>query len=404
MALHELSSLQSATRTLSILGVTGSIGMQALDVFRQHRERLQLQWITTQYRIDELERVAQEFQPYGVVIADEESFHTFKKHTSFTGRMECGRDALCMAASDSANDIVLSSLVGFSGVLPTYHALKQGIAVALANKETLVSAGEVITDMAHRHKASILAVDSEHSAMLQCVVGESLSDIEKLILTASGGPFRTTPAELLDTMTASDALKHPNWSMGSKITIDSATLMNKGFEVIEAHWLFDVPPEKIEVVVHPQSIIHSMVQFVDGSVKAQMGLPDMKIPIQYALSYPHRWEADFPRMDFTSIALQTLTFEQPDRKRFPCLSLAFSALKAGGVVPAILNAANEIAVAEFLQNRLRFTDIPVLIEETINKVDQCSQPTLDDICHADETARGVARTLAQNLSHTLFHV
>lgn len=405
MALHEFQYHQTAHRTLSILGVTGSIGTQALDVLRRHSDRFRLQWITTQYRIEELEQIIREFQPQGVVIADESAYQTFKQQTSFTGRIECGAEALCMAASDSANDIVLSSLVGFAGVLPTYHALQQGITIALANKETLVSAGEVMSALAKKKSVNILAVDSEHSAMLQCMIGESMSQVEKLMLTASGGPFRTTSKELLSAMTASDALKHPNWSMGNKITIDSATMMNKGFEVIEAHWLFDIAPENIEVVVHPQSIIHSMVQFVDGSVKAQMGLPDMKIPIQYALSYPERWHADFPRMNFATMhTLHNLTFEQPDTERFPCLSLAFSAMQAGGIVPAVLNAANEIAVAEFLQNRIRFTDIPILIEETINVAEQCSTPSLDDICQADATARTIARRFAEKISHTLLHV
>ena len=399
MAMHILQQVVQTHRVLSILGVTGSIGSQTMAVLRNNRERFTLRWITTQYRIAELEQYVREFQPYGVVIADEVHYHAFKATTQFRGRIECGAEALCMAASDVENDLVVSSLVGFAGVLPTYHAVRNGITVALANKETLVSAGRIITAIARQNNAAILAVDSEHSAMLQCVVGESMGSIEKLILTASGGPFRTMPFDQLATVTAADALKHPNWSMGSKVTIDSSTLMNKGFEVIEAHWLFDIAPSAIEVVVHPQSIIHSMVQFVDGSVKAQMGLPDMKIPIQYALSYPERWYADFPRLDFTTMSvLSSLTFEQPDVQRFPCLSLAFSAMMADGIAPAVLNAANEIAVAEFLAGRLRFTSIPVVIEKTLLTIPQCYEPSLDDICRIDAEARAKAREIAQTLS------
>ncbi len=391
-----------SVKTVSILGSTGSIGVQTLDVLAAQSEKFRLAWLTTNTRIDLLEEQVRRFEPDGVAIADERAYQEFCRTTAFRGTILCGEEGVCEAAADPRNNVLMSSLVGFSGVLPTFAAIEQGITIALANKETLVSAGNVITDAAKRHNAKILAVDSEHSAMLQCMVGEEQREIEKLILTASGGPFRHLTAEQLEHVTSAQALKHPNWSMGNKITIDSATLMNKGFEVIEAYWLFGVDADNIDVVVHPQSIIHSMVQFVDGSVKAQMGLPDMKIPIAYALSFPNRMCLDetlVPRMNLS--VLRELTFAEPDTERFPCLRLAFDALRCGGTAPAVVNAANEIAVAAFLRNHLRFTDIPRCIEYALESVHHTSTPTLADIVATDKETRQRVTSFASSLVHRL---
>jgi 1-deoxy-D-xylulose-5-phosphate reductoisomerase len=378
-------------KTLTILGSTGSIGTQTLEILHCLPERHSIGFLTTNRNTTLLEEQTKLFSPQGVVIGNEEAYKEFKRTTSFHGTILCGAEGLCEAAADVRNSLVMSALVGFSGVQPTLAALQQGIPVALANKETLVSAGTVITEHAHSSNTPIIAVDSEHSAILQCVVGENLDFVEKMILTASGGPFRTLSQDEFHAITPQKALRHPNWSMGNKITIDSATLMNKGFEVMEARWLFDIPAHKIDVVVHPQSIIHSMVQFCDGSVKAQLGLPSMKIPILYALSYPERFESDFPRMDITEI--QTLTFEKPDYERFPCLQLAFDALEQSGNAPAVLNAANEVAVAGFLSESLAFQDIPVTIEQTLQKIPFIPQPSLEDIVASDREARNIATTL-----------
>lgn len=386
------------SRTLSILGATGSIGVQTLDVVIARPEEFQLGWLTVNTRFDLLEEQLQRlkkhgFTPSGVALADEKAYQEFRRITSFQGTILCGDEGVCEAAADSATDILLSALVGFSGVLPNYAAIEQCTPIALANKETLVSAGAVIMPKAKEHGVEILPVDSEHSAILQCLVGEFHDEIEKLILTASGGPFREWTLEQLENVTPAQALKHPNWSMGNKITIDSATLMNKGFEVIEAYWLFGVGAEKIEVVVHPQSIIHSMVQFCDGSVKAQLGLPDMKIPIAYALSLPHRYPSNFKRMDIC--ALQNLSFFPPDVMRFPCLRLAFDSLAQGGTAACIVNAANEIAVASFLQGNIGFLDIPRLIETCLEKITHIDTPTLDDIVQTDKKTRALAESLVK---------
>ena len=325
-----------------------------------------------------------------MVIAHEKTYHEFCKSTTFNGRILCGEEGLIQAASDN-NDIVMSSLVGFSGVFPTLAAIQAGSVIALANKETLVSAGEVIMSAAHKNNTPILAVDSEHSAILQSIVGENTDDIEKIILTASGGPFRTMSKDLFSKIKPEDALKHPNWTMGAKITIDSATLMNKGFEVIEAHWLFSMPAEKIDVIIHPQSIIHSMVQFNDGSIKAQLGTPDMRIPIAYALYFPRHGYFDFPRLDFTK--LKDLTFEQPDTDTFPCLRFAYDCMKRSGTAPAILNAANEIAVDYFLRHKCSFTDIFRTIETALNDLQIIDNPSLNDIYDADKEARLFAYSL-----------
>ncbi len=376
----------SDQKTISILGSTGSIGRQTLDVLTGLDRPMRLGYISSNTRIDLLEDQTRRFRPYGVVVRNEEAFRQFRATTSFSGPILCGDEGLQEAAAWEGNDMIMSSLVGFAGVLPTLAALQRGTTVALANKETLVSAGNVITAAARRHGAVILPVDSEHSAIMQCLAGEASTAIDKMILTASGGPFRETPAAELRSVTRAQALRHPNWSMGAKITIDSATLMNKGFELIEARWLFDIPVEKIDVVVHPQSIIHSMVEFCDGSVKAQLGLPDMKVPILYALSYPERVRSDFERLDLAAIG--SLTFYPPDYERFPCLRLAFEAIQTGGTAPAVVNAANELAVSAFLAEKIAFYDIPRCIEEALRKIDNVVDPSLDDILAVDAETRG----------------
>ncbi|MBL7998779.1 MAG: 1-deoxy-D-xylulose-5-phosphate reductoisomerase [Candidatus Kapabacteria bacterium] len=381
-------SKQAGQPTITILGSTGSIGSQTIEVLHAHHPHYRVGYLTTNTRIDELEQQCALVHPNGVVISDETAWKTFREQTSFKGRILCGEEGLVEASADEENTLVMSSLVGFSGVVPTLAAIRKGITIALANKETLVSAGELITAEAQRYNAPIIAVDSEHSAILQCLMGEQQEAIEKLIITASGGPFRTFTQEQLDSATPQKALKHPNWTMGAKITIDSATLMNKGLEVIEARWLFGIGPERIDVVVHPQSIIHSMVQFTDGSVKAQLGLPDMKLPIHYALGFPHRTPSAFPRMDISAIG--TMTFEQPDLQRFPCLRLAFDALRTGGTATTILNAANEVAVHRFLRGAIGFTDIPRIVESTLDTIQPAEHPSLQDILEHDRMARAYA--------------
>lgn len=374
-------------KTITILGSTGSIGTQSIDVLRDYHEDVRVGFLTTNKRVELLAEQVKIVNPYGVAIADEQAYKRFKEISDFSGKILCGTEGVCEAAAWSENTIVLSALVGFSGVLPTLSAIEQGTTIALANKETLVSAGSVICKRANEKGVQIIAVDSEHSAILQCIVGEHHNSIEKLILTASGGPFRTWLLEDMKSITPEQALKHPNWDMGAKITIDSATLMNKGFEIIEAKWLFDIAVESIDVVVHPQSIIHSMVQFCDGSVKAQLGLPDMKLPIHYALTFPNRAVTNFERLDITSFS--NLTFEKPDYQRFPCLQLAYTALEQGGTATAIVNAANEVAVQRFLKKEISFLDIPVCIEQTLQTMNAVSHPSLDEIIQADSQARAL---------------
>ncbi len=376
-------------RSISILGSTGSIGTQTLDVVGVNPNHFQLNFLTTNSRIDLLEQQIRQFQPAGVAIADEKAYYQFKAHTNFGGTILCGDEGVKQAAS-CGDDVIVSALVGFSGVFPTLAAIEAGSTIALANKETLVSAGYAIMAAAKRKNTPILAVDSEHSALLQCMAGEHIEDIEKIILTASGGPFRNTPPEEFSAISPENALKHPNWTMGAKITIDSATLMNKGFEVIEAKWLFDMEMKQIEVLVHPQSIIHSMVQFNDGSIKAQLGTPDMRIPIAHALYYPRHGKYDFPRLDF--MKYNTLTFEQPDTDKFPCLRFAYECMEQGGVATAVLNAANEVAVYSFLEKKCRFTDIPVFIEKALSLMPNIDNPTLDDIYNADKQTRELVHT------------
>ncbi len=384
----------TSPRTITILGSTGSIGTQTLQVLSGLGQQFRVRWLTCNTRWEDLAEQVRRVQPFGVAIRDEAACEAFRQHSGFSGVILSGEEGLCTAAADPENHVVMSAMVGFSGVVPTMAAIRAGHVIGLANKETLVSAGHVMVPAAQASGATLLAVDSEHSAIAQCLVGEQASAIARLVVTASGGPFRTTPAHELHRMTAAQALRHPNWTMGAKITIDSATLMNKGFEVMEARWLFDLPAAKIDVVVHPQSIIHSMVEFVDGSVKAQMGIPTMLVPIQYALTYPERQPLDQPRMDL--VALGSLTFEAPDLQRFPCLQLAYDALEVGGSAGCVLNAANEVAVYAFLDGRIGFTAIPEVILRTLDKMELVAEPSLDGIVEIDQVARSVA---TEQLSH-----
>jgi len=382
------SNVHTGTRKLTILGSTGSIGVQTLDVVAQNGS-IEIEYLTTNFNIDILAGQIERFRPKGVVIADEHAYQEFKSKYYFQDlTVLCGIEGLLNAATAKESDTVLTALVGFSGLLPTIAAIEAGKAIALANKETLVAAGSIVMRKAKEHNTTIIPVDSEHSAILQCLAGESPESVEKLILTASGGPFQEYSAESFSNITVEQALAHPNWSMGNKTTIDSATMMNKGFEVIEAHWLFGLSRPRIEVVVHPQSIVHSLVQFRDGSVKAQLGLPDMRIPISYALSCPMRNEYDFPRMDLTEIS--TLSFSLPNLNKFPCLRLAYEAMDAGGIMPAALNAANEVAVAAFLAKKINFAQIPVCIERTINKITFIANPSITQIIESNDEARLIA--------------
>ncbi len=382
-------------KTISILGSTGSIGEQTLSVIDQS-VGYSVGYLTAQSNIQKLEQQALTYNPLGVVITSEPHYNEFKKNTSYKGKILFGVDGLCEAACSDETDLLMSSLVGFSGVVPTLEAIKKGKTIALANKETLISAGEIIMNAVKTHSAKLIAVDSEHNALLQCLVGEDYSSIETITLTASGGPFYSLPIEEFPSITLEKALKHPKWKMGSKITIDSSTLMNKGFEVIEAKWLFDLQPKQIKVLVHPQSIVHSLVEFTDGSMKAQLGMPDMRIPISYALSYPKRFAYNFPRLALDEI--QTLQFYPPDFQKFPCLQVAFDCLEKGGNSTAILNAANEIAVALFLEQKIQYTDIIRSIEFALNKMPFVSHPSLADIIETDTQTRSL---LVKHLSTKL---
>jgi len=378
-------------RTISILGSTGSIGTQALDVIGRSGGKFDIAYLTVDTNIEELEKQTQRFNPKAVVVCNSGAYSEFRKQTRFKGKILSGEYGLHEAAAYDGNDLVISALVGFAGVVPTIKAIEAGKTIALANKEALVSAGSIITKAAKDNNVDLIAVDSEHNAILQCLAGEKISQVEKIILTASGGPFRDTPLDEFDNITVARALDHPNWTMGSKITIDSATMMNKGFEIIEARWLFGLPVSQIEVLIHPQSIIHSMVYFVDGSVKAQLGMPDMRIPISYALTYPDREKYDFPRLDLGQIG--ALEFYRPDYDKYPCLRLALEALEAGGTATAIVNAANEVAVRAFLNGRISFTGIHKIINKTIEKKEFNYNPSLDDIINADTESRYIANSL-----------
>jgi 1-deoxy-D-xylulose-5-phosphate reductoisomerase len=379
-------------KRLAIFGSTGSIGTQALDVIRANPELFSAEVLTAQTNDTLLVEQALEFKPNVVVIGDESKYKKVKEALAHTDvKVFAGEQALVETAAMDCYDMMLAAIVGYAGLQPTMKAVEKGKAIALANKETLVVAGDIVMDMALRHKAPVIPVDSEHSAIFQCMVGESFNPIEKIILTASGGPFRGRKPNFLVNVKRDHALQHPNWSMGAKITIDSATLMNKGLEMIEAKWLFNLKPEQIQVVIHPQSIIHSMVQFEDGSIKAQMGLPDMKLPIQYAMAFPKRIKNNYPRFDFRKY--EQLTFEEPDLRTFRNLALAIEALHKGGNLPCILNAANEIAVWAFLKNRIGFLDMMAVVEQAMQKVKFIEKPTLNDYLETDLDAREFAASL-----------
>ena len=378
-------------KNIAILGSTGSIGQNSLEVIRNSPDRFVATYLTANTNIDLLEQQIRLYRPRGVVVLDKGCAATLRGRIDSSVEVLCGEDGLVQAVTRDDVDIVISSLVGFAGLRPTIAAIQHRKRIALANKETLVVAGGLITSLVKEYGVDLLPVDSEHSAILQCLAGEDRSLVTRLILTASGGPFLNTPSESFPTLTVESALSHPNWKMGNKITIDSATLMNKGLEVIEAHWLFGLPAERIHVVIHPQSIIHSMVEFVDGSIKAQLGLPDMKLPIQYALSYPERWPMNGARVDFP--ALRSMTFFEPDRAKFRCLDLAYDALSLGGTAPAILNAANEMAVSAFLQRRISFEKIPAVIERALSLHKTRPNPDLHDIIEADRQVRMLVGTL-----------
>lgn len=391
----------SDLRTITILGATGSIGTQTIDVVMARRESYRVLFLTCNTRVDDLVELVRRVRPYGVAIRDAVACERFRTLLpDFAGPVLCGEEGLCEAAAHTDNDVVISAMVGFSGVVPTMAAIRAGHVIGLANKETLVSAGSLMVAAAATHGATLLAVDSEHSAILQCIVGERRSDVDGVVITASGGPFRTTGMDALRRVTAREALRHPNWVMGAKITVDSATLMNKGFEVIEARWLFDLAPDQIDVVVHPQSIIHSMVRFVDGSVKAQMGAPTMLVPIQYALTYPTRLPLTVPPMDL--VAIGQLTFEAPDVQRFPCLRIAYDVLRAGGSAACVANAANEVAVAAFLDGRLGLPDIPACIESALEHMEDVADPSLDDVVAVDAAARRWATTHVATLTPSTY--
>jgi 1-deoxy-D-xylulose-5-phosphate reductoisomerase len=376
-------------RRIAILGSTGSIGTQALEVIDQHPSLFETEVLTAGQNAELLVQQAVKYQPNVVVIGNEEKYSWVKAQLArYPIKVYAGKDSLAQVGAMSTVDMVLVALVGFSGLLPTFRALEAGKPVALANKETLVVAGDLVMDLARSKGVPVLPVDSEHSAIFQCLVGESDNAVEKIILTASGGPFRGKSVDFLRKVTRCQALNHPNWKMGDKITIDSASLMNKGFEAIEARWLFDLTAEQIEIVVHPQSIVHSMVQFADGSLKAQMGLPDMKLPIQYAMGYPKRLENQFPRFSFADFP--NLSFEQADINVFRNLSLAFEAMNKGGNMPCIVNAANEVAVDAFLKSNIGFVEMSSVIEQTMQQTSFLMHPGLDDYIETDKEARRVA--------------
>ena len=375
-------------KKIAILGSTGSIGTQALQVIEEHADLYEAYVLTANNRVELLIEQARRFMPEAVVIANEDKYEVLRDALAdLPVKVYAGAEALCQIVQERPVDVVLTAMVAFAGLRPTISAIKAGKAIALANKETLVVAGELINRLANDYHADIIPVDSEHSAIFQCLAGE-VSPVEKIILTASGGPFRTFSHEQLASVTKAQALKHPNWSMGAKITIDSASMMNKGFEVIEAKWLFGVEPGQIQVVVHPQSIVHSAVQFADGAVKAQLGMPDMRVPIQYAFSYPLRLQSSFERLDLFRVG--TLTFEEPDTRRFRNLALAYEALHEGGNMPCIVNAANEIVNRAFLEDRIGFLQMSDVIANTMRKTSFVKKPTYEDYLQTDAEARRIA--------------
>lgn len=382
---------------IAILGSTGSIGTQTLDIIEEYPGRFRATVLTARRNWELLAKQARKVMPLKVVITDEESYPKLKEALSdLPMEVSLGADAIADAAAIPEVDVVVTAMVGYSGLLPTISAINAGKTIALANKETLVVAGELITGMLEKSESHIVPVDSEHSAIFQCLVGEKKAQARKILLTASGGPFRKFTKEQLEKVTVADALHHPNWNMGAKVTIDSASMMNKGFEMIEARWLFGCPPEAIEILVHPQSIVHSMVEFVDGSIKAQLGVPDMHLPIRYALGYPERLATDAAPL--TLQQMSTLTFEEPDYDKFPLLTYAFEAIAKGGNMPCILNAANEKAVAAFLKGEIRFTDMPRLVHSVMEKTPFVTAPSLDDLVATNAEALSIAdRWLSKKL-------
>lgn len=376
-------------KRIAILGSTGSIGKQTLEVINQLKSNFSVEVLTAGKNAELLIKQAKEYKPNSVVIADESKYKlVFNALDRLDIKVYAGNKAIEEIVESNSIDIVLTAMVGFSGLLPTINAIKHKKRIALANKETLVVAGELITKLVQENKVSVYPVDSEHSAIFQCITGEEQNEIEKIYLTASGGPFRGKSIDFLKTVTKSQALKHPNWDMGAKITIDSASMMNKGLEVIEAKWLFNLKHEQIDVIVHPQSIIHSLVQFTDGSIKAQLGLPDMKLPIQHALSFPQRLKNDFPRFNFVDYS--KFTFEKPDTKAFRNITIAYEAMKSGGIMPCVMNAANEIVVSSFLNDKIGFLQMSEIIEETILKIKNIKNPSISDYLEADSEARKIA--------------
>jgi 1-deoxy-D-xylulose-5-phosphate reductoisomerase len=373
-------------KNIALLGSTGSIGRQALEVVAEHPEAFQVEVLTAQDNADLLIEQAKKFEPNAVVISNDKHYQKVKDALISDGiKVYAGEKSLASVVQMDSIDLVITAIVGYAGLVPTIAAIEAGKNIALANKETLVVAGELITRLAKEKGVNIYPVDSEHSAIFQCIVGEFQNPIEKIVLTASGGPFRGKDRQALKTVTLAQALKHPNWTMGNKVTIDSASLMNKGLEVIEAKWLFGLKPEQVEVVIHPQSIIHSFVQFQDGSMKAQLGLPDMRVPIQFAMSYPQRLKSTFPRFDFQRYP--SLTFEKPDTETFRNLALAFEALHRGGNMPCVLNAANEVAVAGFLKEKIGFLEISEVVERCLNKMDYIGNPAYEDYVKTDGETR-----------------
>ena len=392
---HSDNMEKKGKRHIGILGSTGSIGTQALDVIRRHQDLFEVDFLSANNNSGLLIRQAQEFKPGSVVICNPDKYeevnaalepHYIKVFT--------GLESVCRLVAAEETDMILTAMVGFNGLKPTISAIEAGKAVALANKETLVAAGSLVMSLARQYEAPVIPVDSEHSAIFQCLQGER-AEVEKLILTGSGGPFRTSTLEQMREATRETALNHPRWKMGPKVTIDSASLMNKGLELIEARWLFDRKPEEIEIVIHPQSVIHSMVQFTDGCVMAQMGVPDMRLPIQYALSYPYRIDLNCDRLDLAKLG--SLTFEKPDQGRFPCLRLAYESLEAGGNATCIMNGANEVAVAAFLAGEIRFTDIPTIIEKTLENCRHIENPSIDEIFLTDSEAKATAMEIKHKL-------
>lgn len=384
--------MQNRKKNIAILGSTGSIGTQTLQVIEEHPDLFTVEVLTARNNVALLTEQALKFKPNMVVIANTQYYNELQDALREEDiKVYAGEEALSQVVVSSTVDVVVTATVGYSGLLPTVNAIKAGKIIALANKETLVVAGELITELVQNSKSAIIPVDSEHSAIFQCLAGEGNNQIEKIILTASGGPFRGKDYNYLKKVTPQEALKHPNWSMGAKVTIDSASMMNKGFEMIEAKWLFGVRAEQVQPLVHPQSVVHSMVQFTDGSIKAQLGVPDMRLPIQYALTYPDRIHSEFDRVNFD--ICQALTFEEPDWKTFRNLSLAYEAIAKGGNRPCVLNAANEIAVEAFLKEKISFTGMSDLIEKTVEKVDFIAKPSLNDYVETDRESRKVAESM-----------